>query len=84
MATITLRGIDDETREKLKSYAKQEGISLNAFLLRLIKESIGLEDKRRTRKYHDLDHLAGTWTEEGFSTFNEAIRDFEKIDSEIW
>ncbi|NOX21229.1 MAG: antitoxin [Nitrospirae bacterium] len=84
MATITLRGIDDETREKLKKYARQEGISLNAFLLRLIKESIGTENKKRTKKYHDLDHLAGTWSEKDLKDFNEAIKDFEKIDSEIW
>ena len=34
--------------------------------------------------FHDLDYLAGTWTEEEFEEFEEIIKTFEVIDKEMW
>ncbi|NOY65289.1 MAG: antitoxin [Nitrospirae bacterium] len=84
MASITVRGIDEELRKLLKESATREGLSLNAYLLKMIKESLGVEKRKRSRRYHDLDHLAGTWSEKDFKAFEEAVKDFERIDSEIW
>jgi len=64
MGAITIRGIDEETSRVLKEKAKREGTSVNAVLLKLIKEALGLEKRRRTITYDDLDHLAGGWSEE--------------------
>lgn len=45
MKTITLRGIDDETAAILKKQAKDSCTSVNATVLNLIRESVGLEKK---------------------------------------
>jgi hypothetical protein len=35
-------------------------------------------------KFHDLDYLAGTWSEEEYKNFEEFIKCFRKIDPELW
>lgn len=84
MASITVRGIDEELRKLLKESATREGISLNAYLLKMIKESLGVEKRKSSKRYHDLDHLAGTWSEKDFKVFEETVKDSERLDNEIW
>jgi len=84
MATMTVRGIDTEVAKLLKDQANSEGISVNAPLLKMVKESLGIEKKRRTKIYHDLDHLAGTWNEKDLKEFQKNVEDLEKVDKELW
>lgn len=46
MATMTIRGIDDEIAKLLRERAKTEGISVNALLLKMVKESLGIVKRR--------------------------------------
>jgi plasmid stability protein len=84
MTTMTLRGIDEKMAEALKERAKSEGSSVNAVTLRLLRESLGIDKKRRTATYSDLDHLAGTWSREEAAEFERNTAVFEKVDKEIW
>ncbi|BCR04850.1 hypothetical protein DESUT3_19190 [Desulfuromonas versatilis] len=84
MATMTLRGIDEKTAEALKQRAQQEGTSVNAVTLRLIRESLGLDKKKRVVTYSDLGHLAGTWSKEDAAEFERNTAVFEKVDEELW
>lgn len=84
MATMTLRGIDEKTAEALRERAQKEGTSVNAVTLRLIRESLGLDKRKRNVIYSDLDHLAGTWSQEQASEFERNTAVFEKVDEEIW
>lgn len=84
MKTFSLRGIDDELTDALKNEVRRTGTSINKTILNLIRESMGLTQKKRTRPYHDLDELAGTWSEEDELLFKEKTRFFNKIDEEIW
>ena len=84
MATMTVRGIDTEVAKLLKDQANSEGTSVNALLLKMVKESLGIEKKRRTKIYHDLDHLAGTWSEKDLKEFQKNVEYLEKVDKELW
>ena len=84
MGAITIRGIDETTARILKERAKKEGVSVNAVLLKTLRESLGLEKRRRTVIYDDLDHLAGTWSEKDFVEFQKIIADFEIVDEKMW
>ncbi len=84
MGAITIRGIDETTARILKERAKKEGVSVNAVLLKTLRESLGLEKRRRTVIYDDLDHLAGTWSEKDFVEFQKRIADFEIVDEKMW
>jgi len=36
------------------------------------------------QRHHELDALAGTWSEEEAAAFTAAIEDTERIDPEMW
>jgi plasmid stability protein len=84
MSTMTIRGLDDLTIKALKEKAKQEGTSVNAALVKLLKEELGLKKKKRMVVYNDLDHLAGTWSDKEYKEFQKIMKDFETIDETIW
>lgn len=84
MGAITIRGLDNEIAKTLKKMAKREGTSMNSIVLGIVRKSLGLEKKKRTVIYTDLDHLAGTWDKKDYADFQKKIADFEKIDKNIW
>ena len=84
MATMTLRGIDERIAGALKERARKEDTSVNSVTLRILKESLGLEKKKRSVLYDDLDHLAGTWSEQDAVEFERTIAVFEAVDKEMW
>ena len=84
MSTMTIRGFDDQTIKALREKAKQEGMSVNAAIVKLVQEELGLKKKKRIVVYNDLDHLAGTWNDKEYKEFQRRIKDFERIDETMW
>ena len=84
MTTMTIRGLDDLTINALREKAKKEGSSVNAALVKLLQEDLGIKKKKRTVVYNDLDHLAGTWSDKDYKEFLQATADFAKIDENLW
>jgi plasmid stability protein len=84
MGAMTIRGLDDMTIKALKDKAKQDGSSINAALLKILRKELGLDKKQHTAVYHDLDHLAGTWDKKDLAEFQKNVKDFEKIDEKMW
>jgi len=85
LSNIILRGIDPKIHLQLKNEAKRRKISLNALLLEYVLEGAGLTDEKPNKTiYHDLDFLAGTWNKKEFNEFLSSIKDFEKIEKELW
>jgi len=83
MPNFSLRGIDENVTQALKKEAAQTGISVNALILNYIHKGIGIGPARR-QQYHDLDKLAGTWSNADRDEFIAATREFETIDTELW
>lgn len=69
---MTLRGIDESMAKMLKELAAKEGMRMNAFLLKTLREALRLGKKRRGAEYHDLDELAGTWKAEDAVEFEKS------------
>jgi hypothetical protein len=84
MTTMTLRGIDDTTAGALKERARREDTSVNSVMLRILKEGLGIEKKKRNVVYDDLDHLAGTWSAQDAAEFASATAVFEQVDDDMW
>jgi hypothetical protein len=84
MTTMTLRGIDDTLATSLKELARNEGISLNALVLRIMREATGVEKRKRSALHHDLDSLAGTWSADDEAAFRSATNSLEAVDEELW
>lgn len=84
MTVMTIRGLEESVTQALKKKAKQEGSSVNAVVARIIKEQLGLPKKPRAATYHDLDKLAGTWSDNDYLEFKRKVADFEKVDEGMW
>ncbi|MFA7404349.1 MAG: hypothetical protein WC007_10160 [Pelobacteraceae bacterium] len=84
MTTMTLRGVDDAIAAVLKEKARQEETSVNAVMLRILRESLGIDKKKRSAVYNDLDSLAGTWSSQEGDDFLRATAVFEKVDEDMW
>ena len=86
MKQLTVRGFDDELSSAIQGLAQREGISLNKAALRLLRKGAGLADGSESRGKigSSLDHFFGSWTQEQADELNEALKDFEEIDEEMW
>ena len=81
---IHIRGIDKQLMMHLKREAAKNDVSMNALILSLLKKSFGLSKERYQPTYHDLDKLAGTWSEKEAEEFLKNISDFKQIDEDLW
>lgn len=83
-SNFNLRGLSPHVMNSLKRQAKDLRISVNALIVRLIEEGLGLTEKPRRIVHHDLDFFFGTWSEKESKEFEENVKVFEKIDKEFW
>jgi hypothetical protein len=83
---LTVRGFDDQLHLRLLDLASSEGISLSQAALRLMRQGagIGAPPGREHVVGDALDHLIGTWTEQEARELDEAMRDFELVDPDMW
>ena len=85
MKAITLRGVDEELEKALRAKAKELATSsLNSTIIHVLHESLGLTKRRYHATHHDLDHLAGTWSDKDRREFEKATTAFEQIDEDLW
>ena len=81
MSQITLRGLDPQIERDIRQIAKKTGKSLNQVVLEMLGKSAG---SRKRSPADSLRKLAGGWTENEASEFNDAIKICEQIDEEMW
>ena len=86
MQQLTIRGFGKELEEKIRSLAKEEDISLNKAVVRLLRRGAGLDEASAAEDVigSSLDHLAGTWSAEDAEHMEKVEQDFEHIDLELW
>ncbi len=84
MKSITIRGLEGKLGELIKKKAQAEGISLNKAINRLLKQALGLNDKKQKNNYEEFSDLSGVWSEEDEEEYLRAVSDLEKIDSGDW
>jgi len=84
MKTLTLRGIDEELAGGLERLARQGRESMNGVILHLLRDKLGLSKPKFREIHHDLDDLAGTWTDEEAREFDAVVSEFSRIDEELW
>ncbi|MBI1297944.1 antitoxin [bacterium] len=85
MTQLTVRGIDAKLHQYLKQEAERRGESVNRYVLSLLRNAAGDESNtQKTLRHHDLDHLAGTWSEDEFEAFDRQLAAQRTIDEEIW
>lgn len=83
-SNFNLRGITPEVMVALKQEAEKLHTSVNLLILKLIERGIGYSREIKRPVFHDLDKLAGTWSEKEAIEFEKNIKDFEHIDKDLW
>jgi hypothetical protein len=84
MKTITIRRIDPQLDRVIKTRARQDSLSVNQWVLGVLKKATGLEKDPIFKKYTDLDGLAGGWSKEEAKAFRKNAQIFERIDEDVW
>ena len=85
MKNFTVRGVDHALDEKLREKAHESGMSINQFVISVLKERLGLKNEKRFTAVHsDLDHLFGKWSEEEFQRIQGKIDSERAVDPELW
>jgi len=85
MKAVTIRGVEPEMAQKLKTTAASQGKSVNQLILEIIKKDLGLQKvKTFSRTYDDLDDLFGRWDETEFQKVSGKIADERRVDPELW
>jgi hypothetical protein len=82
--TLSLRIHDDVLARRLEQESQQRGTSINGLIVEAIRAFLGVPLRGRGGVHHDLDHLAGTWSEADAREFAEAVQGFAAIDGEMW
>jgi hypothetical protein len=77
-SNFNITGIPEEAMIQLKREAKRLRTSVNALILKMIKKGLGFSCKKNT--YHDLDHLAGSWSAEQEKSFKSNIEQCDRVD----
>ena len=84
MNSFVLRGLNPELASLVKSKAREERLSVNKWLIGIVRRACGLDKPKLFPEYHDLDPLAGGWSAKDLSVFKEATEGFERVDREMW
>lgn len=82
MKTMTIRNISTELAAALEAEKRRRGLSLNRTVLSLMQETLGISDARG--RSNGLRSLAGSWNEDEFRQFEEAVAQFGEIDEGLW
>jgi hypothetical protein len=85
MKPITLRNLPPEVAQAIQKRAKEKKTSSNKAVIGLLEESLGKRPGKKEKvRYHDLDHLIGTWTKKEAEEFEKLIAEQRAIDPELW
>lgn len=84
MASMSIRGLDDQVLARLKLQAEQESCSLNSLVLRLLQGTGTAFQLPALKKFDDLDALAGTWSDQDAEAFERNTAAFAEVDAALW
>jgi hypothetical protein len=85
MKAITLRNLPPKVAKTVQQRAKQKKTSVNKAVIELLEESTGGRAQKKTPvRYHDLDQLIGTWTNEEADEFDKLIAEQRTVDPDLW
>lgn len=86
MKAVTLRNVPPDLAKLIRKKAREKGMSINKAVISLLEESTGISNKKNGEKtlHHDLDKLAGSWTEQEARAFEEALASQRTIYPDLW
>lgn len=75
---LTVRGVPDETSRRLEALSRERGTSVNATVLEVLNQAVGVDERRRR-----LERYV-TWSEAEAQQFDAALSEQRAIDEDLW
>ena len=82
MRAMTIRNVSTERSAALEAERHRRGLSLNRTVLLLMQEALGVSTGRH--RSNGLRRLAGSWDEDEFRSFEQAVAPLAEIDEALW
>lgn len=82
MKTMTIRNVSTELSAALVAEKRRRGLSLNRTVLLLMQEALGVSAGRH--RSNGLGRLAGSWSEDEFRSFEQAVAPLAEVDEDLW
>ena len=82
MKTMTIRNVPTEVAHALDQERRRRGLSLNRTVLVLLRNALGVSSV--AARSNGLRHLAGTWSDEEYYAFEQAVAPFSEVDEALW
>ena len=86
MPDLLIRGIEEDLAERIKNYARDRGLTINASVLELIGGALSVRPTSApTSRMMELDHdaelrvLGGSWSSDEARAFHEALGALESL-----
>jgi len=84
MKSITIHGIDEPLVKLIKSKAKQEGLSINKTIKKILESSLGVKPKDYLDNIGRFKEFCGFWTNTELSEFEKKTEPLRRVDPEDW
>jgi hypothetical protein len=84
MKSITIHGLEDPLDALIRAKARQQNLSLNKTIKKLLQESLGLSDNAEKRRKDAFADLCGVWSDEDREEFAAKTRDMNTVNPDDW
>ena len=84
MNAITVRNLPPAVARAVREKARKEKLSLNKAIVKLLEAATGVTEVPGPIVHHDLDHLAGVWSQAEYDEFMDSLREQRRIDPAMW
>ncbi len=84
MKSITIHNLDDSLEAMIQERAREEGLSLNKTVKKLLRKALGLEPDGNGDRKADFAPFCGVWSKADAADFEKKTEDLRKVDPRDW
>ncbi len=84
MKAVTLRNLPPELARMIRRQAAERKMSINKTVIGLLEGAAGTVRRKQATLHHDLNELAGSWTEAEAAEFEGTLAQQRGIDRNLW
>jgi hypothetical protein len=84
MKSITIHDLDESLEAGIEEKAREEGLSLNKAVKKLLRKALGLESGGNGERKADFAEFSGAWSPAEAKEFAKKTRELRKVDPRDW